>query len=144
MIGQTEKVEITEASIELLGRVDTGAASTSVHAEELRIDGNMVSFALTAPDGQRVFLRKPIAKTGNVRNAERNEQRIYVELTLHHAGLTKRVLVNLNDRASLTYPLLLGRNWLKDDFVVDVSRAPLKPSAPSMDGSRELTKLASQ
>jgi hypothetical protein len=31
------------------------------------------------------------------------------------------VLVTLNDRADLDYPLLVGRNFLFDDFVVDVS-----------------------
>ncbi len=144
VIGQTERVEIAEAALELLGRVDTGAATTSVHAESIQIDGAMVSFALLDQDDRRVFLRQPIAKIGNVRNAERNEERVYVELTLHHAGFTKRVLVNLNDRSSLTYPLLLGRNWLKDDFVVDVSRAPLNSSSDSTGGVQELPRLASQ
>jgi hypothetical protein len=30
-------------------------------------------------------------------------------------------LVSLSDRSDLKYPLLLGREFLEDDFVVDVS-----------------------
>lgn len=141
VIGPTGRVELAEASMELLGRVDTGAATTSVHAESVRADGGMVSFDLIDEDGRRVPMRRRIVRTGMVHNAERSEKRVYVEMTLQYAGLTKRVLVNLNDRAHLTYPLLLGRNWLKDDFVVDVARAPELPSSAPRRG-RELASLA--
>jgi hypothetical protein len=32
------------------------------------------------------------------------------------------VLVNLNDRSAMKYRLLLGRNWLENDYLVDVAR----------------------
>jgi hypothetical protein len=32
----------------------------------------------------------------------------------------KEVLVTLNDRTSMEYPLLVGRNFLQSDFLVDV------------------------
>jgi hypothetical protein len=35
--------------------------------------------------------------------------------------MEKKVLVTLNDRENMKYPLLLGRNFLRDDFVVNVS-----------------------
>ena len=142
VIGQTAVVGISEASIELLGRVDTGAATTSLHAESVRVEDGMASFELLGPDGRRVAMREPVARTGVVRNSERIEERIYVELTLKHAGHTKRVQVNLNDRSSLTYPLLLGRNWLKDDYLVDVAQLPQKPDGAG--GSVDLPSLASQ
>jgi hypothetical protein len=31
------------------------------------------------------------------------------------------VLVTLNDREKMKYPMLLGRNFLADDFLVNVS-----------------------
>jgi hypothetical protein len=33
----------------------------------------------------------------------------------------KKVLVTLNDREKMKYPLLLGRNFLRNDFLVNVS-----------------------
>lgn len=139
VIGPTEIVGIAEASVGLLGRVDTGARTTSVHAESIRVDGEMVSFELTGPDGQRVSMQRPIAKTRAVHSATGSEERIFVELTLEHEGYAKPVLVNLKDRSHMTYPLLLGRNWLKDDYVVDVSQEPMVPVKPS----EEMMKLAS-
>ena len=34
----------------------------------------------------------------------------------------KEVLVTLNDRTDMEYPLLLGRNFLRGDFLVDVAQ----------------------
>jgi len=132
VIGPTETVDIVEASFGLLGRVDTGAKTTSVHAESIQVDGELVSFDLACPNGRRISMQRPIAKTDKVRSAAGSEERIFVELTLEHAGHAKPVLVNLKDRSHMAYPLLLGRNWLKDDYVVDVAQEPVVPSAPSV------------
>jgi len=32
------------------------------------------------------------------------------------------VRASLNDRTEMTYPFLMGRNFLRDNFVVDVTR----------------------
>lgn len=127
VIGQTAHVEIAEAGLEFLGRVDTGAASTSVHAESVQLEGNTVSFYLLNRAGDRIKMQAPLAKTALVRNPEGSERRIYVELTLRHEGAEKQVLANLNDRSDLTYALLLGRNWLQDDYIVDVTREAVRP-----------------
>ena len=141
VIGQTAQVEIDEAGMEFLGRVDTGAASTSVHAESVRTDGNTATFVLVNRTGERTEMTAPIVKRGVVYNPEGSEERIYVELTVRYKGLAKRVCANLNDRSGLTYALLLGRNWLQDDFLVDVATPPLKP--PGHPGSQASVTLVS-
>jgi hypothetical protein len=130
VIGQTVQVEISEAGLEFLGRVDTGAASTSVHAESVKVEGDIASFVLVNRKGGRVSMRAPIVKTAMVHNPEGGEKRIYVDLTICYQGLAKRVRANLNDRSGLTYAVLLGRNWLQDDFLVDVSREPVQRPEP--------------
>lgn len=132
VIGQTARVEIAEAGMDFLGRVDTGAASTSVHAESVQVDGDMVDFVIRNKDGERMEMRAPIMKRVLVRNPEGREKRVYVELTVSHDGVAKTVLANLNDRSGLTYALLLGRDWLQDDFVVDVSREEALPPLAAM------------
>jgi hypothetical protein len=109
-----------------------------VHAESLRVKDGMASFELVDHAGRRVPMRLPVARTGTIRNAERSEERIYVEMTLQYDGNAKKVQVNLNDRSGLTYPLLLGRNWLKDDYLVDVSKLPVEPEG----AARKLPSLA--
>lgn len=138
LIGPTETVEISEASIGYLGRVDTGARTTSLHAESIHMENGTVHFSLVGADGERVPVRRPVAKIDTVRSAAGSEERVFVELTLQHGDLTKSVLVNLKDRSHMTYPLLLGRNWIADDYLVDVSRQAPMPSDPA----DELMKLA--
>ncbi len=122
LIGPTERVEISDASIGLLGRVDTGARTTSLHAESIQVNDGTVSFSLVGEDGERIPVSRPVAKIDTVRSAAGSEERIFVELTLEHDDLVKSVLVNLKDRSHMSYPLLLGRNWIQDDYLVDVSQ----------------------
>ena len=43
-------------------------------------------------------------------------------LSLKWKDFTKDVLVTLNDRTEMVYPLLIGRNFLRGDFIVDVDQ----------------------
>jgi hypothetical protein len=45
-----------------------------------------------------------------------------VLLTLRWKDFEKEVLVTLNDRTDMEYPLLIGRNFLRGDFLVDVAK----------------------
>ena len=127
VVGQTETVRIAGTPLALPGRVDTGARTTSIHAEAIEIHGRTVSFQLKDDDGRRFALERRIVRKATVRNAAGEEERVFVELTLEFDGQSKPLLVNLRDRSRMTYPLLLGRNWLNGDFVVDVSRKPDDP-----------------
>ena len=42
-------------------------------------------------------------------------------MTLRHNDVKKLVLVSPNDRSHMNYPLLLGHNFLRGAYVVDVS-----------------------
>jgi hypothetical protein len=44
-----------------------------------------------------------------------------VPLKLRWQDVEKKVLVTLNDRNNMKYPILLGRNFLRGDFLVDVN-----------------------
>jgi hypothetical protein len=56
-----------------------------------------------------------------VRTAAKNEERYKVRLKLRWEDVEKKVLVTLNDRQHMEYQLLIGRNFLRDDFLVNVS-----------------------
>jgi hypothetical protein len=50
------------------------------------------------------------------------DHRYKVRLTLKWNDFAKTVLVTLNDRTDMEYPLLIGRNYLRGDFLVDVAK----------------------
>jgi hypothetical protein len=130
LVGGIEVVQIHE--IPYLARVDTGANTSSLNAYDLNIDneetnptaniGKWVHFTTANEKGIAKQLDAKIVKTENVRNAQGAEARYVVSLPIHWHGISKTIEVNLRDRSAMQYSLLLGRNWLKDDFVVDVGK----------------------
>ena len=131
-IGATASV--TEVSTGLLfhARVDTGAAVSSIHCEEVRIEdespdptenvGRQVQLVLTNAQGERRTLETVIADYSPIRSVDAAKSRYYVRLLLSCQGIERELLVTLNDRSKMSHRLLIGRNFLRDDFLVDVSR----------------------
>jgi hypothetical protein len=78
-------------------------------------------------------LRLPIIEWRHVRTPEGLERRPIVEMEICLGSNRIRTLVNLSDRSMVKYPLILGRNFLKENFVVDVKRRRTsKPNCPDI------------
>lgn len=132
IVGGTEVVTVQEAGLSFLGRMDTGAATTSIHAVDIEVAGHLpegadctgqaVAFTVLNEEGKACRLTARVEKTETIHTSEGRAKRLFVYLTVGWQGEAKRVLVNLNDRSAMKYRLLLGRNWLERDFLVDVAR----------------------
>jgi len=126
IIGATEIIEIEPSKLRIKARVDTGAQTSSIHAEDIEIDaggdarGKPIAFRLVNQQGQSRRVETHVAKQIVVRTSEGSERRYAVPLTLTLQQHSKTVLVTLNDRSEMRYRLLLGRNWLRGDYIVDV------------------------
>ena len=120
-IGTVEDVILLPWKVQLPARIDTGAAKSSLDARELKIHEDRVEFKLPRKYGG-LHLRLPIVDWRHVRTPEGLERRPIVELEICFGSKRIRTLVNLADRSMVKYPLILGRNFLKEDFVVDVKR----------------------
>lgn len=128
IVGATEVIEVVEANLSFLARVDTGAESCSIHAVDIKVDpsgnarGKPISFRIENQDGQSRQIDALIDSVVKVKSAGGSERRYKVPLTLKWNNTNKTVLVTLSDRHKMTYRLLLGRNWLHGDYLVDVER----------------------
>jgi hypothetical protein len=130
IIGPTTIVAEAESELDFRARVDTGAMTTSVHVEEWAIEdessdmneniGKKIRFRMKNHKGESQWLESRVEEIGVVRTSEQEETRYKVLLTLLWNDVKKQVLVTLNDRSHMKYPMLLGRNFLEGDFVVDV------------------------
>lgn len=126
IIGATETIRVLPAQIEFRARIDTGAQTSSIHAQDIDIDpvgdprGKPIRFTLVNRQGQATRVEAHVARRITVRTSEGSERRYAVPLTLTWRDSSKTVLVTLNDRTQMRYRLLLGRNWLRGDYVVDV------------------------
>jgi len=131
-IGEVEDVLLLPWRVRLPARIDTGAARSSLDARELRIKKNMAEFKLPEKYGGKL-LRLPVIDWLHIRSADFSERRPVVEVTLCIGPKLIRTQVTLNDRSTVKYPLIVGRNTLKDHFVVDCMQSNcLPPSCPEV------------
>ena len=83
--------------------------------------GKEIRFKVTNHEGASHWIDSIIDCCISVRTSDHLERRYKVPIALRWNYLERMVLVTLNNRASMTYPLLLGRNFLEQDFVVDAA-----------------------
>jgi hypothetical protein len=128
-----ETVLIDEAGLRFAARLDTGATVSSINARDIEVvggsgtpsrsdAGRRVRFTLENSAGQNARVETTIDQVRGIQSSDCRELRYHVYLTVVHAGESYRLLMNLNDRSNSKDKLLLGRNWLRHGFVVDVSR----------------------
>lgn len=134
IIGATATLIEVSTGLPFAARVDTGAHSCSLHAENLEIKneskkavdniGKPIRFLIKNEKGESEWVESKIAGVVRVRSSALKDgdfdRRYKVRLTLQWEDVRKDVLVTLNDRTEMNYPLLVGRNFLRHDFLVDV------------------------
>jgi hypothetical protein len=129
VIGDREWALVEPGDLVLEARIDTGAETSSIHAEDIKLiekDGKRwVRFTLEDPNTgadvplERRLHRRILVKT----KAEGVNDRRYVVRMWVTLGDTRVWLdVSLSDRDDFEFPLLIGRNMLVDNFSVDVSK----------------------
>ncbi len=129
-IKEVEDVILLPWGVRLPARIDTGAATSPLDARYLKVKNNMVEFKLPQQYGD-LQLRLPVKEWQNIRSADFKERRPLVEITFCMGPKILHVEVNLNDRSTVRYPLILGRNALRDNFMVDCGQSHcLPPSCP--------------
>ena len=127
VIGALEHVTAEPPGIKLTARIDTGAKSSSIHASNVvrfeREGERWVSFDISDDDGALIPLKMPVERRVRITQANGEIQRRYVvKMWLSLGDIREKVDVTLADRGDLTYPLLIGRNFLMDIAIVDVSK----------------------
>jgi hypothetical protein len=131
LIGATTVVTEVTTGTPLPARVDTGATSCSIHCLAMEIKdpasnpreniGKPVRFLVKKSDGKDLWVESKIVDHVKIRTSESEDDRYKVRLQLRWEDVEKKVVATLNDRQHMKYPMLLGRNFLRDDFLVNVS-----------------------
>lgn len=116
--------------VALRGKLDTGADRSALHVGTHKVvkaasGEQMVQFTLSAlrPGGtrrSRLRVRLPLVGRAVVRRSSGDaERRPVVQLAMRLGDETRQVRVTLTDRAHMKIALLLGRDALRDRFLVD-------------------------
>ncbi|MCK6261950.1 RimK/LysX family protein [Vibrio sp. ZSDE26] len=131
VLGEIEHVQIDSIGQTFDARVDTGAATSSLNAIDIqhfeRNGRNWVRFHLS--DGVTTlddnnWIELPVIRFVKIRQStsESSERRAVVELWVRVGKIHEKAQFTLADRSQMSHPILLGREFIRDIALVDISR----------------------
>jgi len=110
----------------VVARIDSGARSSSAHCDKIWVEkmgGEKVLCCYFLKRSRKVTRFKHF-KTRLVKSSNGVSQKRYVvRMTIKMGEVSKRTDVTLTDRSTMNYSVLLGRRFLRDDFIIDVSKS---------------------
>jgi hypothetical protein len=134
VLGWVENMRLLPQRMLLKAKLDPGARSSAIHAEnieEFERDGRrMVRFTILRehdnPDSERLVLERPLVRevniklrTGEGEEGDGRQERLAVRLEFCLAGERYNTLFSLTNRDNFNYPVLLGRQFLRNRILVD-------------------------
>lgn len=127
VIGQVEPVYVLPLKFPLDARIDTGAETSSIDADNIKPferDGEKwVAFdIINRQNGEKHHFEKPIVKVTEIVRINQHEKRYVVAMNIKMGNvLMSNVKFTLADRDKFTYQVLVGRNILTGRAVVDTA-----------------------
>jgi len=107
-IGLIEKVTVigSNGSVETMAKFDTGAAR------------NSIDYELAAKAGVG-----PVISSVKVKSASGEGRRPIVRAVIEVKGKQFKTRANLEDRSDMKYKVLIGRNLIYSNFIIDVEKS---------------------
>lgn len=133
ILGGLEYVYLEPPGISLSARIDTGAQTSSLNAldmVEFERDGDpYIKFNIIDPDTQEKIelTRRLRGHTKIKKHDSESQRRPIVNLRVKLGDLDEQISFTLVDRSKFEQQVLIGRNFLRDLAVVDVSKKFTKP-----------------
>jgi hypothetical protein len=107
----------------LIAKIDTGARSAALHAEELSLKGKTAYFTVEL-SGRKQRVKLPLVGVKRIKSSSgHSEKRAVVETEIIIGGHRLRAELTLTDRTDMGVPMLLGRTAIKGRFIVNPARS---------------------
>lgn len=133
ILGEKEWIYIQPLNRNLLMRVDTGATTSSISAIDIttfkKADKEYVTFTLAHDGWKSEPMTLPIKSKTEIRQSTSDKliPRVIVDLPVQIGDLETKTEFTLADRTHLQYPVLLGRTFIDNTALVDVSHKYVQP-----------------
>lgn len=134
LIGRKEDIDLPGLKLKGVdAKIDTGAYSSSIHCHHIELakkNGRTVlKFKVLDPEHdnyqRRVFIFKSF-KTTKVKSSNgKAENRFVIKTTVEIFDKEYKTEFTLSDRSDMKYPVLLGRKFIQQGFIVDVNKYDL-------------------
>jgi len=134
VIGRKDKVDLPELGLfNIEAKIDSGAYRSALHCHQIKIiqkEGkNWLSFKVLDPShpeySDKVFFFKDYGETLVKNSGGKQEHRYTFKTKLVIFNKPKTVEFSLTDRKKMKYPVLLGRRFLSNKYLVDVKKADI-------------------
>jgi hypothetical protein len=131
LIGWSETVSFPKFKLKNLKcKIDTGAKTSALHAEEIEhmtFKGRKyVSFVFVTDDGRRKIIKAPLIEERSIKSSTGNLTiRPVVKTTIKLGRHEYEIEITLIDRNLMGFKMLLGREALKNRFVINPARSHL-------------------
>lgn len=126
IVGKKEKISIIDLELyDLDAKIDTGADSNALHCDDIVLEDEWVSFTLVdevheSYHGKRI--KMPLYKFKSVKSSNGEVQlRPSIKVRVAFYGKEYTTVISLTNRKDMKYPMLIGRKFLNNRFLVDVS-----------------------
>ena len=128
VVGEVEPVTLVKSGLTMPARIDTGATTSSIDATEIepfeRDGEKWVRFmVIDRRSGEKVPMQCRLLRRVNIiSHAGESLRRPIVMVKTMMGGVAFDHEFSLTDRSDFSYQILIGRNYLQGEFVVDVNR----------------------
>lgn len=128
IIGTMARLDFVDLNIKSVSaKIDTGADVSSLHVKHVReVKGRnkqrVLKFALIGNNDELIEIETLEFKSLKVRNTSGIQERRYkVPMMIRIGGREFKTNFTLANRAQMNFPILLGKDFLKNRFIVDVA-----------------------
>jgi len=134
IIGRKDKIDLPEFDLQNLdAKVDTGAYGSAIHCHYIEeIDDNGISkvrFQLldpSHPEYESIYYYTDKYGIKKVKNTSGiSESRFTINTRIIIFGQSYKVTFSLADRKEMRYPVLLGRKFLSNKYLVNTSETDI-------------------
>ena len=134
ILGINETAILPDYGVALKAKLDTGAENSSVDARNIQYferDGDKwVKFNLHRTSKGTVPMELPLQGSIRIKRPGLSAvERPVVYLTFTIGDITQSLPVSLTDRSKYSAPLLVGRNFMQDMAIIDVSKRDIATRA---------------
>ncbi|MAK66365.1 MULTISPECIES: RimK/LysX family protein [unclassified Methylophaga] len=125
VLGHEEIVTLFPGEIQTKARIDTGAATNSMYAVNTRVfeenGEERIRFTFIDHEDNEHILTRPIVDKVTIKQASGKQTRYVVEMGLCVGNHYEESRFTLADRSRMTFPILVGRNFLENSLLVSSS-----------------------
>lgn len=129
-IGRIDKADFPLLDLfDIEVKIDTGAYTSSIHCKNVKVEDNYLKCNFldeehpSYHEKEIVFDEYDVKVVKSSNGIAQARYRIKTEIVLF--GKTSEIYLTLSDREEMRFPVLLGRNFLSNKFIVDINRTNL-------------------